>query len=86
MLNNNYIFAENVVKFVKNYDVNVFDEKTAWMMKNNNINTFNKKMISAFNKQVNKILKIDKSFNFCCLQQELEIEDSEQSVFLTCNE
>ena len=67
MLNNNYIFAENVVKFVKNYDVNVFDEKTAWMMKNDNISALNEEVISTLSEQVSKTLRIDEFFNFCCL-------------------
>ena len=60
-------------------------ENAVEIVKSNNISAFNEKVTSALDEQVAETLKIDKFFNFCCLQ-ELETGDSEQRVFLTCDE
>ena len=86
VLKNSCTLVKNAVEIVKNNNVSVLEKETAEAVKNHDISVLNEKVISVLDEQVIEISEIDKSFNFCHLQQELKIEDSEQSIFLTCDE
>ena len=82
MLRNSHILVRNAVEIVKSSSISALEKEAAEAVKSHSISVFDEKVTSVFDKQIIEILRIDKSFNFCCLQQELEIENSEQSIFL----
>ena len=85
-LKNSCILVKCIAETVENSDVSALEKEAAEAVKNCDISAFDEEVTSAFDEQVAEISEIDKSFNFCCLQQELETENSEQSVFLTHDE